>query len=258
MKIIKAIIVAFSMYSRIPMPQFAWKDEDMKYMLCFFPWVGAVIGACLYGWYALSSQIGIDALGYTLVGMVIPLLITGGFHVDGYMDTMDAFHSYQPKERKLEILKDSHIGAFSVISLVIYGLIYGAAFSEIRDVKAIAVVSAGFVLARCLSGIGVVTFLGAKKEGLLFMFASKAQKTIVKGALYIQGVLCIAVMILLSPVAGCVAVLTALGTLWYYYRKTKKELGGITGDTSGWFVLLCEGAMVVSVAVAEMITLFHK
>ena len=253
MKIIKAVIVAFSMYSRIPMPQFVWKDEDMKYMLCFFPWVGAVIGACLYGWCALSEKIGVGVLGYTLIGMVIPLLVTGGFHVDGYMDTMDAFHSYQPKERKLEILKDSHIGAFSVISLVIYGLVYATAFSEIRDMKSVAVVAVGFVLARCLSGIGVVTFPGAKKDGLLFMFASKAQKKIVRGALYIQGIMCIAVMILLSTIAGSVAVIAALGVLWYYYRKTKKELGGITGDTSGWFVLLCEAAIVVSVAVTEMI-----
>ena len=45
-----------------------------------------------------------------------------GFHVDGFMDTMDALHSYQPRERKLEILKDSHIGAFSVIKLAEFGL----------------------------------------------------------------------------------------------------------------------------------------
>ena len=253
MRVIKALIIAFSMYSRITMPQFEWKDEDMKYMLCFFPWVGAVIGACLYGWSILSDKFEIGALGYTLVGMVIPLLITGGFHVDGYMDTMDAFHSYQPKERKLEILKDSHIGAFAVISLIIYGLIYAAAFSEIRDVKSVAIVCVGFVLARCFSGIGVVTFPGAKKDGLLFMFAGKAQKTIVKGALYIQGIMCIGCMIWLSPLVGSIAIIAAMGTLWHYYRRTKKELGGITGDTSGWFVMICEAAIVVSVAVTGMI-----
>ena len=50
MRIIKSCIVAFSMYSKIPMPQFEWKEEDMQYMLCFFPWVGAVIGVCLHLW----------------------------------------------------------------------------------------------------------------------------------------------------------------------------------------------------------------
>ena len=41
MRIIKSFFIAFSMYSKIPMPQFQWKDEDMRYALCFFPWVGA-------------------------------------------------------------------------------------------------------------------------------------------------------------------------------------------------------------------------
>ena len=45
------------------------------------------------------------------------MAVTGGFHIDGFMDTMDAFHSYKPREEKLAILKDSHIGAFAVIML---------------------------------------------------------------------------------------------------------------------------------------------
>ena len=158
MRIIKSFIIAFSMYSSIPMPQFEWKDEDMKYILCFFPWVGAVVGACIYLWKMICDRFGIGLLCYTCIGAVIPLLITGGFHADGFMDTMDAFHSYQPKEKKMEILKDSHIGAFSVIMLGIYGLIYFGAFSEIRNDQLLQIVCAGFFLARVLSGIGVDSF----------------------------------------------------------------------------------------------------
>lgn len=47
MKLIRSCIVSFSMYSKIPMPQFKWNDDDMKYMLVFFPWIGAVIGLLL-------------------------------------------------------------------------------------------------------------------------------------------------------------------------------------------------------------------
>lgn len=127
------MIIAFSMYSKIPMPQFAWKDEEMKYMLCFFPWVGAVIGGCVYLWQIVCEKFAVGMVCYTLIGMAIPLMITGGFHVDGFMDTMDAFHSYQEKEQKLNILKDSHIGAFAVITLGIYGLVYAGGF--FRDQK---------------------------------------------------------------------------------------------------------------------------
>ena len=167
MHILKSLVIAFSIYSKIPVPQFEWKEEDMKYMLCFFPWIGAVIGGCVYFWNYLCGIFDVGAMCYMLIGAAIPLIITGGFHVDGFMDTMDAFHSYKPKEKKLEILKDSHIGAFAVIMLVLYGVIYIGTFSEIADKRLVKIVCAGFFLARCLSGISVVSFPAAKKEGVL-------------------------------------------------------------------------------------------
>ena len=69
---------------------------------------------------------------FAFVGLAIILLVTGGIHMDGYMDTMDALHSYGSREKKLEILKDSHIGAFAVIMTVLYVLIAAGAYSEIK------------------------------------------------------------------------------------------------------------------------------
>lgn len=245
MHILKSMIIAFSMYSKIPMPQFEWKEEDMKYVLCFFPWVGAVIGLCLWAWRLFCDKFTVGNLCYTMIGIAIPLLLTGGFHVDGFMDTMDALHSYQPKERKLEILKDSHIGAFAVIMLAVYGMIYAGAFSEIQNKRLLQIVCAGFMLARVLSGISVVSFPSAKKEGMLYLFKDSAQTYMVKVSLYLQGVLCIGFMLWRSFLAGSVVVAAAFAAFGYYYRRTKKELGGITGDTAGYFVLLCEGSMML-------------
>lgn len=253
MQFIKSFFIAFSIYSKIPVPQFEWKEEDMKYMLCFFPWIGAVIGGCLYLWNRLCVRYAIGELCYVCVGVAIPLLITGGFHVDGFMDTMDAFHSYQPKEKKLEILKDAHIGAFAVIMLALYGLVYLGAFSEVRDVNLFRIVCGGFFLSRALSGIGVVSFPSAKKDGLLFLFASQSNKRIVKGALYLQCLLCMVWMIAPMPLQGSILVTCALGVFGYYYYRCRKELGGITGDTAGYFVVLCEGAMMVAAAVMNII-----
>ena len=113
MKLIRSCIVSFSMYSKIPMPQFKWNDDDMKYMLVFFPWIGAVIGLLLMLWRYIYSHFGVADICYVCIGALIPIAVTGGFHIDGFMDTMDAFHSYKPREEKLAILKDSHIGAFA-------------------------------------------------------------------------------------------------------------------------------------------------
>ncbi len=242
------------MYSKIPMPQFEWKEDDMKYMLCFFPWIGAVIGVLLWLWYELCHNFNIGSICYVLISALIPLAVTGGFHVDGFMDTMDAFHSYQPKDKKLEILKDSHIGAFAVIMLIAYGLLYVGAFSEIKSSEILTVFCCGFFLARCLSGISVVTFKSAKNNGLLLLFADTAHKKVVKTSLYAQLILCVILMLSISFWTGIVVVVAALCSFIYYYYKSKKELGGITGDTAGYFVTVCECSMAVAAALVSVIS----
>ncbi len=250
MKLFKSMIIAFSIYSKIPVPQFAWEEEDMEYMMCFFPWIGGAIGLVFYGWLALCEKVQIGALCRACVAAAIPLIISGGFHVDGYMDTMDAFHSYQSREKKLEILKDSHIGAFAAIMLMLYYLIDLAALSEVVTGKAAFAVAAVFFLARCLSGIGVMTLKSAKKEGLLYTFASGAQKKRVRLALYVQFTGCIALMVAVSGIYGIVAAVTGVLCFFYFKWKSYRELGGITGDTAGWYVTVCEAAAAVAVAVA--------
>ena len=248
MHILKSIAIAFSIYSKIPVPQFEWKEEDMKYMLCFFPSIGAVIGGFVYLWSYLCGIFDVGEICHVLIGAAIPLMITGGFHVDGFMDTMDAFHSYRPREKKLEILKDSHIGAFAVIMLAMYGIIYIGAFSEIEDRNLLKIVCGGFFLARCLSGISIVSFPAAKKDGILYLFASSSQKAIVKWSLYLQGISCICFMLRPSLYAGILVVAAAFLVFLYYYYRPKKEFGGITGDTAGYFVLICEACMMITVA----------
>lgn len=253
MCILKSLFIAFSVYSQIPVPQFDWKEEDMKYMLCFFPWIGAVIGGSIYLWHYVCNRFAIGTLCYSLVGAAIPLIITGGFHIDGFMDTMDAFHSYQKKEKKLEILKDSHIGAFSVIMLALYGMIYVGVFSEIVDKSMLRIICSGFFLSRCLSGITVVSFPSAKKEGLLYLFASNSQKAVVRWSLYLQSAVCICFMLWQSFLGGGFVVIVAFLALAYYYYRTKKELGGITGDTAGYFILICEVSMLFTAATINVL-----
>lgn len=240
----KAMIIAFSMYSTIPMPQFTWQEKEMKYVFCFFPWVGAVIGALLVGWNWICEKAGMGQLAWVLVGTAIPLLVTGGFHVDGFMDTMDAFHSYQERERKLEILKDSHIGAFSVICLLLYYLLYLAGYSEIGQ-DSIYLLASIFFLSRILSGAAAVSMKGAKREGLLYLFSSRAQERTVKASLLVQFVLVAGFMLYQSVIKGGILLIGALFVFLYYRHRCYKELGGVTGDTAGYFLTLCEGVLVV-------------
>ena len=122
MIVLQTIAVAFAMFSAIPVPQFEWNEKNMRYAMCAFPLIGLVIGAawCVCG--ALPLPGLARAAGFALV----PVWVTGGIHLDGYADTCDALSSYGDREKKLEILKDPHCGAFAVIRLCSYFLAYFA------------------------------------------------------------------------------------------------------------------------------------
>lgn len=121
MNVLKSFVIAMAMYSKIPMPKVEWEEKSMRYALCFFPVVGIVEGAVLYFiWRLFSHYLGMDGMLAAAVYTVLPVLITGGIHVDGFLDTMDALSSYQERTRKLEILKDSHTGAFAIIGAAVY------------------------------------------------------------------------------------------------------------------------------------------
>lgn len=256
MRILKSFVIGFSVYSRIPVPQSAWNEEDMRYMLCFFPWVGSVIGICIYLWNHICMMYSIGELCRTFFSAAIPLLITGGFHVDGFLDVMDACHSYQPKERKLEILRDPYIGAFAVIMFAVYGLLYLGAFSEIKDDRLIKIVCSGFFLSRCLCGISVLSLPLARQKGMLRCEADSARKKVVKIVLYLQAFACMGFMLFCSVAYGLVtAAFACLSFAWYAYCS-RKEFGGITGDTSGYFVLLCEITIVVAAAFINISGIF--
>ena len=111
MIVLQTMAVAFAMFSALPVPQFTWNSKNMRYALCAFPLIGGVIGALWSLCGALPLPDMIRAGGFCL----IPVLVTGGIHLDGYADTSDALSSYGDREKKLEILKDPHCGAFAVI-----------------------------------------------------------------------------------------------------------------------------------------------
>lgn len=246
MKIIKSIIVAFSMYSKIPMPRFEWDSEDMKYHLIFFPWVGAVIGCLEYLLLLVFEKYHIPQYAFGALAMVIPLVITGGFHVDGFMDTEDALSSWKTKEERLEILKDPHIGAFSVIHLAMIGLVLFASLC-VMDEKGFAGWCFSFFIARALSGICVVKAKKAKADGLLHTEAKTAGENVVCFFLVVELLGCMAFEIIINPLCALLQGIVALVMTFVYLWGANKNFGGVTGDLAGWFVVVTEVVMAAAV-----------
>ena len=186
----------------------------------------------------------------------IPILITGGIHLDGYMDTMDALHSYRGREEKLRILKDPHIGAFSVITLLIYYLLDLGCLSEITDRNTALLFACCFILSRILSAMSCVWFPNAKKEGSLYSFsegASQDEKVLlhVRLILLLEFTLVCGLLLFLHLPIGILIIIVSLSVYCFYYYKAIKEFGGITGDLAGWFLCLCELFCVLFIVIGE-------
>lgn len=240
---IRSFIIAMSMYSRIPMPQFAWKDKDLRYAICFFPAVGLVIAAAEYLWLYLAWKFSLGDIAEVLVFAAIPLLVTGGIHADGFIDTSDAWQSYEGRERKLEILKDPHIGAFGVIRFAVFGLLYLAAASvairEMNHTQAV-LLCLSFAESRMFSGFAAVTLPNARGEGMLYSFAGKETDPKLIAIMCCEMLALALGMMVLDPLHGGFLWVSALLVFGYYKWKAEKELGGITGDLEGWFLCLLE------------------
>ena len=248
MNLIQSCIIAFSMYSRIPMPKVEWTEKGMKYALCFFPMVGIVIGVCLEGAYKLTRFLQLSDGFFGAAAVAIPIVITGGIHMDGFFDTIDALYSYESRERKLEILQDPHTGAFALIWGGVYYLISYGIWSNLSS-PAIHLLCGSFILSRGFSGLAVVTFPMAKNTGLCAAFSGNAHKKITAVVMVIFIVFSGILMIKVDFICGAAGISAAAGIFFYYYRVSKKQFGGITGDLAGYFLQLCELTTALAVIV---------
>ncbi|MBQ7157937.1 MAG: adenosylcobinamide-GDP ribazoletransferase [Treponema sp.] len=246
-----SVLLAFSMFSAIPMPRTEWNEKNMRYMMCAFPLVGVVIGALVQGVWALASCAGAEAdfcamvrRLMPLVLVLIPVAVTGGIHVDGFMDTCDALSSHADREKKLAIMKDSHAGAFSVLGCVLYFLADFVLFGEWCR-GSIGVLPLIFVFSRLLSAFSVATFPIAKDSGLVRTFSDAGAKrfTAVWCAFWFVSLAVVAVFCFRWQ-GGAVVLAQVIVFAWYFVM-TRRQFGGITGDTAGWFVQMAE---IVSLA----------
>lgn len=248
MSLLKSLCSAFLMYSRIPVPSVEWKEENRRYSLCFFPLIGAVIGACLILWYWICEIFKTGTLFFAAGCTVIPVAVTGGIHLDGFCDVNDALASCTSREKMLEIMKDSHIGAFALIRLSVYLLIQTAVFSELKDFSLILMCALCFVQSRAWSGLAAVTFPDARGYGSLQNFSKPAHKIITVASEIIWLAVSAVTMMIINFPAGIVTVISETAVFIYYRSFSVKKFGGITGDLAGWFLQISEISAIISIA----------
>lgn len=159
--------------------------------------------------------------------------------MDGFMDTSDALASWQSPEKRLEILKDSHVGAFAVLGCAGYLLLDTALLSELPMTLAPMMIGC-FMLSRACSAWAMSAFRNARPKGMLDAFAQAAQRRMLTISCAVYTVLCAVLWAIIGGWLAIPCLLAAILCVWYYRHMSYKQFGGITGDLAGWFLQITE------------------
>ena len=236
------LLAAFIFFTRLPF----WRlkevpSECFKHVVPYWPWVGWLTGGLMAMVLGLGSQVMPVSLAWILA-IVTRLLVTGALHEDGLADFFDGFGGGTTREHTLTIMKDSHIGTYGVIGLIVYFLL----MLELRHLP-VPVLCTLVVCGDCwgkLCASQLINFLPyARKEE-----DSKA-KVIYNRMSGKELFFCIAggaLPLLLLPSSLWLALIAPCLVLAFLLRMMKRRLQGYTGDCCGATFLMCEMAFYLS------------
>jgi adenosylcobinamide-GDP ribazoletransferase len=228
-RLIEELLVAFQFLTRLPLPHISFQPDSLSRSAKFFPVVGVVVGLGA----SLLQHILTPHLNRPLVALLVLtflVLITGGFHEDGLADTADAFGGGWNREQVLTILRDSRIGSFGAVALVLSLLARFLLLSTLPLGRFTGFVVSAHVLCRSTT-LPLSYFLPPAREsdGQGARIAQKISLT----SLIVGSLLSFAIVFYLMraafwiPVMVAVAVTTA-SSIYYFHR-----IGGVTGDCFG-------------------------
>lgn len=256
---LRLFFIALQFFTRLPIPRWVGFEQSwLNHASRYFPLVGLVVGAIGAGVYVIAAQ-WLPAAVAAVLSTAATIYITGAFHEDGFADTCDGMGGGMgggmTKERVLEIMKDSRVGAYGAIGIV---CMLGAKLAALASLPPMAAIGA-LLLAHPLSRLAATSLIWqmdyARAEGKAKPLAVRmsdqefgiAALTVLLPAL---ALLAFGLLDLAAIAAGLFAAL--LATRWLA-RKFTRRLGGYTGDCLGAVQQLAE----VAIYIAVLATLGH-
>ena len=229
-----AFAMCQSMFCAIPAPQ-VWDEKAKDKMLLFLPIVGLEIGLIWAGLAWLCRLLNLPAMMIALVLSAYPYIVTGFLHLDGYMDVTDAVKSWRDLERRREILKDSHVGSFAVIGIVLLMLAQFVCFASApADANSLILMFVPAV-SRCCSSLAVTGL----KPMSTSQYADKKKPKSHMVVLTVMLCMFLAAGFLLCGKYGFALVGGLIG-YGLALRRGYKSLEGMNGDISGYALTLGE------------------
>lgn len=223
-----SFLFALQHLTRIYLKDVSFNEKDLGRSVMYFPLVGIIIGSILTALLFLSNMV-FPPPATSAILVVLLVIITGGLHLDGFMDTMDGVLSGRSMERKLEIMKDSRVGAFGALGvacllLLKFSLILSAPGELLPRLLLIMPVISRWAMAYAIAG-----FPYARPEGLGMHHVKYTGRT----ELAVATVTALALVAGAGGPAGLVLFLLAGPLTHLLCRQFSRQLGGLTGDTYG-------------------------
>ncbi len=235
---IQVFFTAVMFYTRIPCP--AWVNHDATFLnkaTRYFPLIGWLVGGLsaltFYGAsFYLSKEVSL------IFSFVASLLITGAFHEDGFADVCDGFGGGWTKEKILDIMKDSRVGAYGVIGMICLFLLKFYLLLSIETAFIPMVVFAAHAYSRFCAATFILTHAYVRENE-----DSKAKpvaKSLSLSNFSIAGVFGISALLIFNCAFIFILLIPVYLIKFFLGRYFKKWIGGYTGDCLGATQQLCE------------------
>jgi adenosylcobinamide-GDP ribazoletransferase len=241
---VSSLRAAVAFLTRIPVGGGALTAAELSRAALWFPVVGALVGAVAGGVRALAGTV-LDPAPATVLALAAAIVLTGGLHEDGLADAADAIGAHVPRERRLEILRDSRVGTYGALALVLAVVFALVLLAPLDDGDFLRAALVGHVAGRW-SILPQSRLLPAARPGGAGALVRAGNAALAVGTAFTIAVALVAG----RPAAGAAAlgvavVLTGAGIV--VFRRT---LGGATGDTFGALTKVVElGCYAALVAV---------
>jgi len=244
--------MCFGMFCTIPLPGY-WDEGGAKFMMPWFPVVGAVIGMI---WWLAAEMLGVLSLWIpaSLIAaflILIPFLLAGLIHLDGFMDTSDAILSRRGIEDKLRIIKDPNAGAFSVImTVILFMFLFASGFAIAQKGASLALLIVISAVSRCFSSMAMLCIRPMTDNGYAGLFKPETPMP----QIIMTIVFLIAAFWAAWSIGGylglIVAAAVAVGyTVAMLIALKSFEFKGVSGDLAGFSLVIAEMCGLVALAI---------
>lgn len=246
MNIIRTLRIAFGLMTTLPLRLPGdWSAGDSGRASVWYPLVGLVIGALTWLVWK-GSMILFPSLVAGIITLLAWVALTGGLHLDGLADCCDGLFVSASVERRLEIMKDPHLGAFGAIGLILVLLLKGATLSTLTPATSFGILLAASLARWCILPAGLLPL--ARAGGMGADFTSGFHRSFV----YIGALLPLGLAMILGT-RGFISLLAGLAAAALVLWLAKSRIGGVTGDVFGMVVEVVETVVLLVFVVTPLV-----